>query len=110
MYLEHRLVFLYEYGLFPTDTVDHVNRVPYDNRRVNLRLATSSENNAHRGLQKNNTSGHCGVYWVKSRGKWQATGRDRRGKHRHLGFFAELSAAACAAREWRLARYGEFAA
>lgn len=41
--------------------VDHANCKPLDNRRINLRSATSSQNAHNRGRSKNNTSGYKGV-------------------------------------------------
>lgn len=54
-------------GLMP----DHINRDKLDNRRVNLRLVTKSENNRNKGPQANNTSGVLGVT-RHSNGSWVA--------------------------------------
>jgi len=57
----------------PSDkVVDHINRNPLDNRKVNLRICTSHENSMNASLSKNNTSGVNGVYWDKSKNKWCA--------------------------------------
>jgi hypothetical protein len=89
----HRLVI----GAGPGDKVDHVNRDGLDNRRINLRLATSSQNSANRiaDRRRNGTSSaYKGVSWDKSRQRW-TTYITVDGHHRHLGRYAtELEAAA----------------
>lgn len=68
----HRVAWAMHYGSCPDGEVDHINMVRDDNRIVNLRLATPSNNRMNRGSQKNNTSGYKGVFWQKLRGKWMA--------------------------------------
>lgn len=43
-YLLHRLAWLYVYGEWPTGIIDHINRVPSDNRIENLRDVSQHEN------------------------------------------------------------------
>jgi hypothetical protein len=43
-YLAHRLAWLYVYGVWPSQMVDHINRVRTDNRIANLREADCSLN------------------------------------------------------------------
>ncbi len=45
--------------------VDHINRNPLDNRKVNLRHCTRSENIMNVGLTKQNTTGYKGVSFHK---------------------------------------------
>jgi hypothetical protein len=52
--------------------IDHINRDTTDNRWVNLRLATISENGANAKMRCDNKSGFKGVSWGADRGKWGA--------------------------------------
>ena len=72
MYRAHRLAWLYVYGEWPQDQIDHVNGIRDDNRICNLRQATNSENKMNTKIMKNNTSGYKGVHWCKTKNKWQA--------------------------------------
>ncbi len=84
----HRVIMAAKVGrpLLRSELVDHINHDTTDNRDENLRLATSSENNANRkGLDKNNTSGYRGVSWYKSKQKWGAHASIN-GKQYHLGY------------------------
>lgn len=41
----HRLIWLLKFRESPPAMIDHINRIPFDNRPSNLRAATSKENN-----------------------------------------------------------------
>ena len=71
-YLAHRLAVLYTDGYLPELTVDHVDRVPWHNWRLNLREASNQCQSRNCGMSKNNTSGVKGVYWDAWNGKWRA--------------------------------------
>ena len=54
------------------EIIDHRNHNTLDNRRLNLRAATMSQNLANRkGNESRNTSGYRGVTWNKKCKKWQ---------------------------------------
>jgi hypothetical protein len=50
--------------------VDHKNRNGLDNRRENLRLATTVINAYNCKKRVDNSSGFRGVHWCNTRGKW----------------------------------------
>jgi hypothetical protein len=83
--------------VIPADfQVDHINLNRLDNRRENLRLATRSQNQAHKGRQSN-TSCYKGVN--ANRGRWEARIRfqGRRfflGKYDHAKMAAQVYDAA----------------
>jgi|DEB0MinimDraft_3_1074331.scaffolds.fasta_scaffold20825_2 hypothetical protein len=67
-YYEHRLVWLYVYGDWPTKDIDHINGDRYDNRIDNLREVTVAQNHMNRRAK----SFLKGVTWDKRKRKWQA--------------------------------------
>jgi hypothetical protein len=75
--------------------VDHRNGNGLDNRKRNLRLATSAQNAWNRDKNKNNTTGFKGVTREKGRSKVRAQIRVH-GKHIHLGWYDDPVEAALA--------------
>lgn len=71
-YMAHRLAWLYVYGSFPPNQIDHINRDRGDNRICNLRLSSQGENMQNISLNCKNTSGFKGVSWDKKAKKWYA--------------------------------------
>lgn len=63
-YFAHRLAWLYEYGVWPENEIDHINGEKSDNRLINLREASRSGNNHNKNI-KNSASGVKGVSWSK---------------------------------------------
>lgn len=86
LYLMHRLAWMYVYGKFPDDLIDHVNGVPWDNRITNLREASRGGNSQNLIKHKDNSSGYLGVYWSKAANKYVAR-ICVKGKGYHLGCF-----------------------
>lgn len=60
-YSSHRLAWFWMTGHFPTQQIDHINGIRWDNRWENLRAASCGENSQNRAMQSNNTSGYIGV-------------------------------------------------
>ena len=69
------------------EIVDHINHNGLDNRSVNLRIATASQNNANsrRGMNRGKSK-YKGVWRDERAGKWRA-GIKHNGKRIHLGMF-----------------------
>ena len=91
--------------------VDHIQQADgshYQDRLINLRICSRSENNWNRKLSLNNTSGYKGVSWHKLMGKWRAKIL-LRGKSQHLGYFQTPEAAAKAYDAAAIYHFGEFA-
>jgi len=88
-YLAHRLAWFYVHGYFP-DFIDHINHVRDDNRLVNLREVTRTENQQNLSIRCDNVSGVCGVSWDKARNRWTARIKVD-DKYMYLGRFAEFS-------------------
>ena len=87
LYKAHRLAWLYCFGKWPTQQIDHINRDRSDNRICNLRDVTAQKNchNLSRVDTKSKT-GYRGVYWCEARGKYRVTIKAYK-KNRHIGYF-----------------------
>lgn len=88
------------------DVVDHINRDRCDNRKHNLRVVDYTINGFNKGKQSNNTSGHVGVSWEKSRGKWEVHIKRNR-KKIFLGYFENLEDAVKRRKQAELEFYNE---
>lgn len=102
----HRLIM----GLSTYDskiTVDHINHDTADNRRENLRICTFQENAYNNRRPLNNTSGHIGVSYSKSKQKYKAyIGHNQR--FYDLGTYDTYEQAVKARVEAEEKYYGEF--
>lgn len=85
IYKAHRVAWAIYHGKWPEEFIDHINMVRDDNRIINLREATRSENGFNREKQSNNSSGLKGVHWSKKYGKWVAKAKVM-GKTHYFGF------------------------
>ena len=82
-YLAHRLAWLYHYGEWPENELDHDNHVRSDNRICNLNKSSKAHNAKNCKRRSDNTTGITGVDWVESKKRWvvriQSKGRRRSG-------------------------------
>lgn len=86
--------------------VDHCDHDGLNNRRLNLRPATDSQNQANRGAEKGSALGVKGV-WRTRRGYRSAIQVNR--KRIYLGTYSTIEAARAAYREAAKEHFGEFA-
>lgn len=102
LYQVHRVVMLMCYGFYGEGLeVDHINHVRDDNRLVNLRFVTRSENRKNQSVSSKNTSGVTGVYFSKARKKYIAQIKVNQ-ELIYLGTFETLEEAAAARAEANL--------
>ncbi len=95
------------HGLWECGQVDHDNTCGCDNRKVNLRLATSRNQGANVGLRTNNTSGVIGVSWDKEEGRWRVQ-IIINGKVTYLGLYDDFDEAVETRRKAEIEHFGEF--
>lgn len=89
--------------------VDHRDHDGLNNRRENLRLATSSQNLANSRKPHRGTNRYKGVTRCERMGKWKVQIRID-GRYRFLGYFVDEREGAQAYDAAALAHFGEFAA
>ncbi|EKS6407596.1 HNH endonuclease [Enterobacter hormaechei] len=107
-YSAHRLAWIYVYGHSPIEQIDHINNVRSDNRIVNLRLATRSQNMMNQPARKGSISGVKGVSWDKKMQSWRARCQAN-GERINIGWFDSIEEAAESLRVYRQQYHGEFA-
>lgn len=89
-----RVVWLHVHGRWPTGEIDHINRIPSDNRVENLRDVSHRVNMLNqRSTRANNKTGVVGVYYFTREKRFHAQ-ISIKGKMTHLGAFINLDDAA----------------
>lgn len=88
--------------------VDHKNGNRLDNRRKNLRLASSAQNSMNRKKLLNKSSVYKGVFYCKEMGSWRVIITTNQ-KAYHLGYFTDEHHAALAFDMTASLMFGEFA-
>lgn len=93
-YRAHRLAWLYVFGRWPREMMDHINGDRADNRICNLREADARVNrqNQHGARSDNLSSGVIGVHWSEYHKKWKAHIRVD-GRLQHLKYCSSVEEA-----------------
>lgn len=107
-WLAHRIAWAIAHNRNIVSMIDHINGDKDDNRLLNLREATRSQNGSNRPAPRNNTSGRKGVVWARRHKKWVAQ-IVVRGKYFHLGYFDDFDEASLAYESAAKNFFGEFA-
>ena len=107
-YLAHRLAWLWVYGEWPEEEIDHRDGDGANNRWENLRPASSSQNKQNTQRRRDNRSGFKGVSWIAEKSRFRAEIKIA-GKARHLGYFRTAEAAHAAYSNAARDVFGDFA-
>jgi len=79
----HRVVWLLFYGVWPTNTIDHLNKIRGDNRITNLADKTHKEN--HQNKSRMLETQEEGV--IELGGTWVPYVKNSKGNKKHLGSY-----------------------
>ena len=90
VYAVHRLIYIYLYGEIINE-IDHINGNGCDNRKINLRDVSKTENRRNTRISSLNTSGLTGVKFMPS-GNWMAVN----GIGHSLGTYTNFFDSCCA--------------
>lgn len=95
-YAVHRLMWEFYNKPIPKGMViDHINRIPTDNRLCNLRIATKAENAMNSKHRCDNKYSHKGICFSNRIKKYRAYITINK-KQKHLGYFNKLDEAIAA--------------
>jgi hypothetical protein len=105
-YRAHRLAFLYMMGSFPEGLIDHKNGLRSDNKWLNLRECTHTQNRLNVKRQKK--TGYKNVHWDKKTKCWLVKLQKNK-RVEYFGYYKDEELAGLVAQEARNKYHGEFA-
>jgi len=106
-YLQHRLAWLYEYGVWPSKMLDHINGVRNDNRIENLREVDFRENTYNSKIRSDNKSGVRCVSWNNRQKCWEVRMKVDN-KLKYFGNYKDLQDAKAKSEQIRKRHHGEY--
>lgn len=108
-YYAHRIVWEMHNGPIPEGMlIDHINGNAFDNRLLNLRLATHAQNLQNMAIRPSSKSRLKGVYYDKAKRLWSSEIRANGVRYR-LGHHVTKGLAAVARAKAAIRYHGEFA-
>jgi hypothetical protein len=107
-YKAHRLFWFLQTKHDPGElTIDHIDQNKLNNKFINLRLANNKQQQYNISLLRNNTSGHKGVAFHKTKQKYYAYIKDN-GRLISLGHYKTFEQAVAVRQAKQLELHGEF--
>lgn len=106
-YMAARIIWKLVYGFDPPAQIDHINGVRDDNRIVNLRLATPSQNERNKPVGRKGRTLPKGVYLADCKRRYKALAQLGK-KLRYLGTFDTVAEAVAARAEFVKQEHGDF--
>ena len=107
-YPAHRLVFLYETGVYPDSDVDHINMIRDDNRFENLRIVNRRQNMLNTSHHKDSDTGIKNVFYRKDTNTYSVRAMVN-GRYRSFGCFKDKELAELVSICVREKYHGEYA-
>jgi hypothetical protein len=107
-FYDHQLAWLLFYLKWPEKQIDHINGNKQDNRILNLREVTVSQNALNRSHQANSKTKHKCINWKTDRKKYRVK-IGISGKCHHIGYFKNIDDAIKARNKAIKKLHGKFA-
>lgn len=104
----HKVIWVAATGTLPDKDIDHINLDREDNRIVNLRLASRSQNMLNTSAHRDSESQIKNVSFRKDTNKWSVR-LSVNGMYKSFGSYEDLELAVFVAEEARNKYHGEFA-
>lgn len=106
-YTAHAVIWALYHGSWPQCEIDHINGDRTDNSIKNLRDCDRSQNQMNRSYQKNSKTNIKGVWFSKSKGKYESAIRYY-GKKQHIGTFDTIEQAETAYKKASYEFHGDY--